>query len=39
MQNVRVKLNRMSKEVPGMGKSGFHDQFEVRAHAITHAFL
>jgi len=37
VQNVRVKLNRMSKEVPGMGKTGFQDQFEVRAYAISHA--
>ncbi|XP_065904304.1 receptor-type tyrosine-protein phosphatase delta-like isoform X2 [Dysidea avara] len=29
VQNIRVKVNRLSKEVPGTGKTGFQDQFEL----------
>jgi len=31
--SIRVKINRMSKEVPGTGKTAFQDQFEVRIYS------
>ena len=32
VQNLRVKVSRMSKVTPGTNKTGFQEQFKVRSY-------
>ena len=34
VQNLRVKINRMSKIIPGININAFQEQFEVRSYII-----